>query len=146
MSLKFARQTYQRAAQGGQEPPADPHAVIGVALAELHSALGVLAAAAQARRPLPSGSMTLALSSLYLLQASLDFEQGGEIAPSLFRVYEFCREQVVQAFRNKDLGADGLLRSTECIGVLREAWSAMDLSTGPARTTASAPALSSETM
>lgn len=126
MSLKSAVQIYKRAAHSEQELPADPHAVIGVALAELHSALGTLAAASRAGRPLPAGPMTLALSSLYLLQGSLDFEQGGEIAPALFRVYEFCREQVVLAFRDKAEGASGLARATEFIGLLREAWAAMD--------------------
>jgi flagellar protein FliS len=126
MSLQLARQTYKRAAQTEQELPADPHAVIGVALAELHGALGSLAAAAELRRPLPSRSMTMALSALYLLQSSLDFERGGEIAPALFQVYEFCREQVVTAFRDKADGADGLARATEFIATLREAWLAMD--------------------
>ena len=126
MSLQFARQTYKRAAQSEAELPADPHAVIGVALAELHAALGTLAAAAELRKPLPSRPMTLALSSLYLLQSSLDFERGGEIAPALFQVYEFCREQVVTAFRDRGAGADGLARATEFIGTLREAWLAMD--------------------
>jgi len=125
MSLQLARQTYKRAAQGEQDIPADPHAVIGVALAELHVALETLATAAELRRPLPSRPMTLALSSLYLLQSSLDFEQGGEIAVSLFQVYEFCREKVVTAFRNKDEGAEGLRHATEFIGTLRQAWVAM---------------------
>jgi flagellar secretion chaperone FliS len=126
MSLQFARQTYKRAAQTEQDAPADPHAVIGVALAELHGALGTLAAAAERRRPLPSRPMTMALSSIYLLQSSLDFERGGEIAPALFQVYEFCREKVVAAFRDKGEGAEGLTRATEFVGTLREAWVQMD--------------------
>ncbi|NEX45240.1 flagellar protein FliS [Pseudotabrizicola algicola] len=126
MSLHLARQTYKRAAQTDDALPADPHAVIGVALAELHSALGTLAAAAELRRPLPPRSMTLALSSIYLLQSSLDFERGGEIATSLFQVYEYCREQVAVAFRDKGEGADGLARATEFIATLREAWQSMD--------------------
>jgi flagellar protein FliS len=126
MSLQFARQTYKRAAQTEQDLPADPHAVIGIALAELHSALGTLATAAELRRPLPSRPMTMAMSSLYLLQSSLDFERGGEIAPALFRVYEYCREQVVTAFREKGTGADGLKRAVEFIATLRDAWVAMD--------------------
>lgn len=126
MSLQFARQTYQRAARNEQDLPADPHAVIGLALAELHGALETLAVAAEQRRPLPSRAMTMALSSIYLLQNSLDFERGGEIAPALFRVYEFCREKVLAAFRDREEGAAGLQRSTEFIGNLREAWLAME--------------------
>lgn len=132
MSLHLARQTYKRAAQSDEMLPADPHAVIGVALAELQSALGTLAAAAELRRPLPSRPMTLALSSIYLLQSSLDFDRGGEIATALFQVYEFCREQVATAFRDKSEGAEGLVRATEFIGTLREAWQTMDARTSAA--------------
>jgi len=34
---------------------------------------------------------TKALAAIYTLQSSLDFDQGGEIATNLFRLYEFVR-------------------------------------------------------
>ena len=37
-----------------------------------------------------------ALSSIYFLQKCLDFEKGGELAVRLFKVYEYCRKQVIQ--------------------------------------------------
>ena len=37
-----------------------------------------------------------ALSSIYFLQKCLDFEKGGELAIRLFKVYEYCRKQVIQ--------------------------------------------------
>ena len=36
-----------------------------------------------------------ALSSIYFLQKCLDFEQGGELAKNLFKVYEYCRVQII---------------------------------------------------
>ena len=36
-----------------------------------------------------------ALSSIYFLQKCLDFEQGGELAKNLFKVYEYCRIQII---------------------------------------------------
>ena len=35
-------------------------------------------------------------SSIYFLQKCLDFEKGGELAVRLFKVYEYCRKQVIQ--------------------------------------------------
>lgn len=37
-----------------------------------------------------------ALSSIYFLQKCLDFEKGGELAVKLFKVYEYCRKQIIE--------------------------------------------------
>ena len=37
-----------------------------------------------------------ALTSIYFLQKCLDFEKGGELAIRLFKVYEYCRKQIIQ--------------------------------------------------
>ena len=37
-----------------------------------------------------------ALSSIYFLQKCLDFEKGGDLAKNLFKVYEYCRVQIVE--------------------------------------------------
>jgi flagellar protein FliS len=125
MSLQLARQSYRRAAQTDIAEPQDAHAAIGVALNELQGALDALNAAVEAGLPLGAGPMTKALSALYLLQSSLDFERGGEIAPSLFQVYEFCRLQIVSAFRKEPGGAEGVARAREFIAILRTSWAEM---------------------
>lgn len=125
MSLHLARQSYRRAAQADIAAPEDAHAAIGVALAELLGALDALNAAAAAGLPLGAGPMTRALSALYLLQSSLDFEQGGEIAPALFQVYEHCRLQIVAAFRKEADSTEALLRARDFIATLRGAWGDM---------------------
>jgi flagellar protein FliS len=125
MSLLLARQTYRRAEQAEPQVPDDPHAVIGVALTELLGALERLTLAAQAGRALPADPMTRAMSALYLLQGSLDFERGGEIAPALFQVYEHCRLTVVAAFQNGTDTADALRQAQGFISTLREAWGQM---------------------
>lgn len=126
MSLMLARQSYRRATQTDIAEPQDAHAAIGVALAELQGALDALNAAGDAGLPLGAGPMTKALSALYLLQSSLDFERGGEIAPSLFQVYEFCRLQIVSAFRKEPGGTEGVARAREFIAILRKSWSEME--------------------
>jgi flagellar protein FliS len=37
-----------------------------------------------------------ALSSIYFLQKCLDFEKGGDLAKNLFKVYEYCRVQIIE--------------------------------------------------
>ena len=44
---------------------------------------------------------TNAFTAIYILQSSLDFTRGGEIAENLFRVYEYCRQQMLKAFSPK---------------------------------------------
>ena len=46
----------------------------------------------------PAKHLNRAFTAIYILQSSLDFEVGGEIATNLFQVYEFCRLQVSDAF------------------------------------------------
>jgi flagellar secretion chaperone FliS len=125
MTLHLARQSYRRAEQATPQVPDDAHAVIGVALTEVQKALEVLAAAAKAGHALPSAAMTRALSAIYLLQSSLDFDNGGDIAPALFQVYEHCRLQLVEAFQNPAAGAAGLQQAAEFITTLRAAWDEM---------------------
>ena len=36
-----------------------------------------------------------ALSCIYFLQKCLDFEKGGDLAKNLFKVYEYCRNQII---------------------------------------------------
>ena len=122
MTLDLARQSYSRAAQAGVVAPEDPHAIIGLTLTELQSSMEALRVAAQNGAAMPSGPMTRALAALYLLQNSLDFERGGEIAPALFRVYEYCRVQVVGAF-TREADPQGLEKAISFIASLRSAWS-----------------------
>ena len=122
MTLDLARQSYSRAAQAGVVAPEDPHAIIGLTLTELQSSMEALRVAAQNGAAMPSGPMTRALAALYLLQNSLDFERGGEIAPALFRVYEYCRVQVVGAFP-READPQGLEKAISFIASLRSAWS-----------------------
>ena len=36
------------------------------------------------------------LSCIYFLQKCLDFENGGDLAKNLFKVYEYCRVQIIE--------------------------------------------------
>lgn len=129
MNLHTARASYRRASQPEEAIPNDPHAIVGVALNELHTALRALSTAAAANLPLPTTPMTRTLAAIYLLQSSLDFNRGGDIAPALFRVYEYCRQETLAAFRRERDAADcaaGLVRAAGFVATLAEAWANMD--------------------
>lgn len=125
MNLHHARASYRRTALPDEAVPADPHAIIGLALSELGTALRTLSAAAASGTPLPAGPMTRTLAAIFLLQSSLDFENGGEIAPALFRVYEFCRVEALAAFRRERPSEDcarGLAQAAGFVAQIAEAW------------------------
>ena len=64
------------------------------------------------------------LTTIYSLQTSLDFENGGAIATNLFQLYEFCRLQVINAFRNNK--SDGLKKSYDALSQIVLAWNTME--------------------
>jgi flagellar protein FliS len=125
MNLHHARASYRRTALPDESVPADPHAIITLALNELQTALRTLSAAAATGATLPPGPMSRTLAAIYMLQSSLDFDRGGDIAPALFRVYEFCRLETLAAFRReKDLqaSAQGLSQAAGFVAQIAEAW------------------------
>ena len=69
---------------------------------------------------LRSETMSKALTIIYALQSSLDFERGGEIAENLYRLYEYTREQIL--IDNKSGTAAGILVAISSLEDIREAW------------------------
>ena len=49
-----------------------------------------------------SKSFSKCLTSIYILQSSLDFENGGDIADNLYNLYEFCKAGVMKGFTQKN--------------------------------------------
>ena len=64
--------------------------------------------------------MSKALTIIYALQSSLDFERGGEIAENLYRLYEYTREQILLDFKSGE--AAGILVAISSLEDIREAW------------------------
>lgn len=102
MNTALARTQYRKAESTSDVRHESPHRVIEVTLRELERALGVMLAAKDAGRPYPDLQLNRAFTAIYILESSLDFEAGPEIATSLFQVYEFVRVQVLHAFRRDD--------------------------------------------
>ena len=120
MTFENARSSYRRIETAKQVEPTDPHEIIGVTLRELEKSLRILATAQEAGRPFPSQHLNRAFTAIYILQSSLDFNQGGDIATNLFQVYEYCRLQVADAFARKE--GVNLAACAEHIGGILTAW------------------------
>ena len=118
MTFLGARAQYRRADAGVIAVTDDPHGIILVTLRELERSLRALAAANPG--PFPASHVNRAFTAIYILQSSLDFEQGGEIATNLFQVYEYCRLKVVAAFR-RDPDAS-LTQAANYISDILQAW------------------------
>jgi len=64
-----------------------------------------------------------AISIIYALQSSLDFEKGGDIASNLFQLYEYSRVKLIE-----DLGkgvSNGSPQAIQAIAGIRDAWEEM---------------------
>jgi flagellar protein FliS len=127
MNFSLVRDRYNKAAVAGYETLSDPHEIIAVTLRELHRSLGILAHRPEPRVEVRNEQMTRALTALYILQSSLDFDRGGEIAENLFRIYEFCRRQLTRGFGG-DERAD-IAQAADLIATILDAWN--EIGRGP---------------
>ena len=57
------------------------------------------------------------------LQGTLDFEKGGDVAPNLFRVYDYLLGQLTDANTNKT--KEPLLNVSRFLGEIRDSWAEM---------------------
>ena len=60
-----------------------------------------------------------ALNAIYILQSSLDFEAGGEIATNLFKLYEYVRSNLITG---TEMDQEKLSQSVLLITEILEAW------------------------
>ena len=60
------------------------------------------------------------LSIIYALQSSLNFEQGGEIANNLFRLYEYARQQMLHDWKEKEF--EKTKQAITFLDDIRDAW------------------------
>ena len=93
MNLAFALNTYNQTKASSDANKQDGYEAVKYALDQVIGSM----------EKLNSGLDTIekerhferALSSIYFLQKCLDFEKGGELAKNLFKVYEYCRVQII---------------------------------------------------
>ncbi|NBQ28457.1 MAG: flagellar protein FliS [Rhodobacteraceae bacterium] len=105
----------------------DPHTTILIVMKELNKSLRKIADPANPASKVRT-EFSKAFTSNYILQSSLDFANGGEIAENLYRLYEYCRQQLLKAFARRtdhNLGTcivllDEIIQAWEGIGDKKE--------------------------
>ena len=100
MNYALARSKYIHDHRVQVNDISDPHATILVVMQELNKNLRKIADPENRALDLRE-QFTKAFTAIYILETSLDFARGGEIAENLFRLYEYCRRQLLQAFASK---------------------------------------------
>ena len=68
-----------------------------------------------------SKNTSKALTIIYSLQVSLDFDKSPEIAQNLFQIYEYCRVQIINALLKKT--KTGLVKAIEVLNDILDGWS-----------------------
>ncbi|MDC0228259.1 flagellar protein FliS [Alphaproteobacteria bacterium] len=82
-----------------------PHKIIEEVLKDLKKNMETLAYSLD-HEPIissvKSNSFSKSLTAIYILQSSLNFEEGEEIATNLYNIYEFCKNAIMKGFSKKD--------------------------------------------
>ena len=79
------------------------HDFIKIVLDELYKNLNLLKYCIENEKitsPKKSKSFSKILTSLMILMNSLDFKNGEPIASNLFNLYEYCRKEVLESYKN----------------------------------------------
>jgi flagellar protein FliS len=101
----------------------NPHALIAVMYDELLRSMNSFCANLEknnADLELRGKSMSRSLTIIYALQSSLNFEEGGEIAENLFRLYEYARQRVL--ISSKSENPEDLAGIMDSLSEIRDAW------------------------
>ena len=71
-----------------------------------------------------SSSFSKALTILYTLQGSIDFEKDLGVAKSLFQIYEYTRVALIEEFRSCKI--EKSLKAVNALSEIRASWSKVD--------------------
>jgi len=134
MSGKRMMQAYRNADRNAVAESNDPGELVAILFEELIKSMRAFAESFEAGSDAGearSRHFARALTIIYNLQSSLNFELGGEIAENLFRIYEYARQQLLQTSRNHELA--GTRAAIAALENIHEAWGVVK-SSSPAAT------------
>ena len=132
MASKKMMQAYVNANREAVAESENPHALITVLFDELIRSMRLHLSKTELGKHTENEHFTRALTILYGLQSSLDFENGGEIADNLYRLYEYARQQLLLTARGED--TSGVSAAIDAMENIREAWHQIDGGTIPEST------------
>ena len=127
MSTKKILDAYKNANREAVVESDDPQALIMLLLDELLRAMrGYVSSVSKndSKEMRKNDQFTRSLTMLYGLQSCLNFDEGGEIAENLFRLYEYARVQLLHTSQTGE--TDGTQVAISSISEIREAWSVME--------------------
>jgi flagellar protein FliS len=119
VNYTFARNQYKKSNNAALSALSDPHEMIGLTMKELSRSLSALqnVGIGGDRR---KNYLSKAFTAIYILQTSLDFEKGQDIANNLFKLYEYIRIQLQKTMKN-DVSAT-LQVCSEILQEIIDAW------------------------
>ena len=123
MNFYSAIKQYEHSDINSKLENASKHDFIKIVLEELSKNLKSLKCAIENEGKLSktkSKSFARIITSLTVLTSSLDFENGEPIASNLFNLYDFCRREVLDSYRN--LSTKGIDDSIIVIDDILSAW------------------------
>ena len=88
----------------GKTSNLNPHKIIEEVLKDLKKNMETLAYSLDNEpviSSIKSNSFSKSLTAIYILQSSLDFEAGEEVATNLFNIYEFCKSSIIKGFTQR---------------------------------------------
>ena len=83
----------------------NPHKIIEEVLVDLKKNMETLAYSLDHEpvvSSIKSNSFSKSLTAIYILQSSLNFKEGKEIAENLYNIYEFCKDGIMKGFTKRD--------------------------------------------
>ncbi len=83
----------------------NPHKIIEEVLVDLKKNMETLAYSLDHEpvvSSIKSNSFSKSLTAIYILQSSLNFDEGKEIAENLYNIYEFCKNGIMKGFTKRD--------------------------------------------
>ena len=123
MSVNKMMQAYTKSDHQSVAESNDPVAIVALLFDELIRAMQDFVAHSHketGKKEVQSRQFSRSLTIIYALQSSLNFEEGGDIANNLFRLYEYARQQLLQDWKNK--ATDGTEKAIAALDDIREAW------------------------
>lgn len=117
-----AARRYAAVHSGSRTEGATPHALVKILFDELQLALDAAALAERnADRVKVSDKQARAMSILFALEASLDFDKGGDVATGLAQIYREARRLLLIGARERS--AVPVDQAREMIAEIADAWS-----------------------
>ena len=83
----------------------NPHKIIEEVLKDLKKNMETLAYSIDNEpviSSIKSQSFSKSLTAIYILQSSLNFDEGKDIAENLYRIYEFCKDGIMKGFTKRN--------------------------------------------